>query len=392
MLKYLSMIIIAPDKFKGSMTAVEAARCIARGIKAVFPFAELTLLPLSDGGEGLVESLVEAAAGSTETVKATNPLGYSVEARLGIINDKKTAVIEMASASGLTLIPEELRNPAITTTYGTGELIKAALDRKCSELIIGIGGSATNDGGTGMARALGVKFLDRSGQQLKPGGAELNRLDRIDMSEIDSRLDGKDIKVACDVSNPLTGPQGASHIYGPQKGATPDMVEQLEQALVNFARIVERDLGLNIDSIPGAGAAGGLGAGLIAFLGAKLHSGIDLVLDTLEIDKLLPGCTLLITGEGRLDSQSVYGKTPIGAARRARSFNVPVLALAGSLDGSLDLFRREGITASFAIADGPLSLEESKTRGRQLLEAKTAELMHICKHFQVPSSKNKGRH
>ncbi len=384
MLKYLHMIIIAPDKFKGSMTAVEAATCIARGIKAVFPLADLTLLPLSDGGEGLVESLVEAAAGSTETVMVTDPLGRSVEARWGIINNGKTAVIEMASASGLTLIPEELRNPAITTTYGTGELIKAALDRKCSELIIGIGGSATNDGGTGMARALGVQFLDKSGQHLKPGGAELIRLDRIDMAGIDSRLKGKDIKVACDVSNPLTGPQGASHTYGPQKGATPDMVKRLEQALINFARIAERDLGLSIDSIPGAGAAGGLGAGLIAFLEAKLHSGINLVLDTLEIDKLLPDCTLLITGEGRLDSQSVYGKVPVGAARRAKSYDVPVLALAGSLDDSLDLFRREGITASFAIADGPLSLEESIARSRQLLEAKTAELMHLCKHFRAP--------
>lgn len=366
------------------MTAVEAATCIARGIKAVFPLADLTLLPLSDGGEGLVESLVEAAAGSTETVMVTDPLGRSVEARWGIINNGKTAVIEMASASGLTLIPEELRNPAITTTYGTGELIKAALDRKCSELIIGIGGSATNDGGTGMARALGVQFLDKSGQHLKPGGAELIRLDRIDMAGIDSRLKGKDIKVACDVSNPLTGPQGASHTYGPQKGATPDMVKRLEQALINFARIAERDLGLSIDSIPGAGAAGGLGAGLIAFLEAKLHSGINLVLDTLEIDKLLPDCTLLITGEGRLDSQSVYGKVPVGAARRAKSYDVPVLALAGSLDDSLDLFRREGITASFAIADGPLSLEESIARSRQLLEAKTAELMHLCKHFRAP--------
>ncbi len=376
------MIIIAPDKFKGSMTAVEAAKSMARGIKAVYPRAELTLLPLSDGGEGLVESLVEAVNGSIETTLVTGPLGAEVEARWGIIRNGETAVIEMSSASGLSLISENLRNPAITTTYGTGELIKAALDRKCSELIIGIGGSATNDGGAGMARALGVKFIDKSGQLLKEGGAELNRLDRIDVSGIDSRLQGKDIKVACDVNNPLTGPQGASHVYGSQKGATPEMAEQLDRALNNFASVVKRDLGLNIDSVPGAGAAGGLGAGLIAFLGAKLHSGIDLVLDTLEIDKILPGCALLITGEGQLDSQSVYGKAPIGAARRARQYNVAVLALAGALEGSLSAFREEGITASFAIADGPLSLKESIDRGPQLLEIKTAEIMRLCKIFQ----------
>ncbi len=381
------MIIIAPDKFKDSMTAGKAAKSIARGIKAVFPHAKLTLLPLSDGGEGLVEALVDAANGSIQTETVTGPLGSKVKAQWGIIKNNKTAVIEMASASGLSLLPEELRNPSLTTTYGTGELIKAALDRNCSELIIGIGGSATNDGGAGMARALGVKFLDESGENLNNGGAELSRLNKIDISGIDARLQGKDIKVACDVSNPLTGPHGASYVYGPQKGATPKMVEQLELSLTNFARVVKIDLGVNIDSVPGAGAAGGLGAGLIAFLGAKLHSGIDLVLDTIEIDKFLPKCTLLITGEGKLDSQSVYGKAPIGAARKARKYNVPVLAIAGSLEGSLDKFHKEGISASFAIADGPISPEESIARGPELLEAKTEELMRFGKIFLLANNK-----
>ena len=383
------MIIIAPDKFKNSMTAAEAAKCIARGIKAVLPGAELTLLPLSDGGEGLVESLVEAAAGSFITSYVTGPLGLPQKAGWGLISEGKTAVIEMASASGLTMIPEQQRDPLITTTCGTGELIKAALDRDCSELIIGIGGSATNDGGAGMAMALGVKFLDSSGQQLGAGGAELSRLVKIDTSGLDPRLKKTKTRVACDVSNPLTGPQGASHVYGPQKGATPEMARQLDRALENYARVVERDLGIDVRFTPGAGAAGGLGAGLIAFLGAELLSGIDLVLDILEIDRFLPDCTLLITGEGRLDSQSVQGKAPIGAARRAKKFNVPVLALAGSIEGSTGAFHREGISASFAIADGPLSLEESLARGPQLLERKIAELMRLCNRFYIPSPGNK---
>lgn len=373
------MIIIAPDKFKDSMTARQAAESIARGVKAILPDARLTLLPLSDGGEGLVEALAGAAAASIETSEVTGPLGSPVKARWGIIKRGKTAVIEMAAASGLALVPEDKRNPLLTTTYGTGELIKAALDRGCRELIIGIGGSATNDGGAGMAAALGVKFLDKDGKKLGYGGAELSRLVKLDRSGLDPRLQETAIKVAGDVDNPLTGPRGASQVYGPQKGASREMAEQLDGALVNYARVIKKELGINIADVPGAGAAGGLGAGLIAFTGAEIHSGIDLVLDTLGIDRLLPRCRLLFTGEGRLDSQSVHGKVPIGVARRARKHNVPVVALAGSLEGSREEFRSQGITASFAIADGPLSLEESLARGPELIEKLTAELISLWK-------------
>ncbi len=373
------MIIIAPDKFKDSMTARQAAESIARGVKAILPDARLTLLPLSDGGEGLVEALAGAAATSIETSEVTGPLGFPVKARWGIIKRGKTAVIEMAAASGLALVPEDKRNPLLTTTYGTGELIKAALDRGCRELIIGIGGSATNDGGAGMAAALGVKFLDKDGKKLGYGGAELSRLVKLDRSGLDPRLQETAIKVAGDVDNPLTGPRGASQVYGPQKGASRDMAEQLDGALVNYARVIKKELGINIADVPGAGAAGGLGAGLIAFTGAEIYSGIDLVLDTLGIDRLLPRCRLLFTGEGRLDSQSVHGKVPIGVARRARKHNVPVVALAGSLEGSREEFRSQGITASFAIADGPLSLEESLARGPELIEKLTAELISLWK-------------
>lgn len=373
------MIIIAPDKFKDSMTARQAAESIARGVKAILPDARLTLLPLSDGGEGLVEALAGAAAASIETSEVTGPLGFPVKARWGIIKRGKTAVIEMAAASGLALVPEDKRNPLLTTTYGTGELIKAALDRGCRELIIGIGGSATNDGGAGMAAALGVKFLDKDGKKLGYGGAELSRLVKLDRSGLDPRLQETAIKVAGDVDNPLTGPRGASQVYGPQKGASREMAEQLDGALVNYARVIKKELGINIADVPGAGAAGGLGAGLIAFTGAEIHSGIDLVLDTLGIDRLLPRCRLLFTGEGRLDSQSVHGKVPIGVARRARKHNVPVVALAGSLEGSREEFRSQGITASFAIADGPLSLEESLARGPELIEKLTAELISLWK-------------
>lgn len=376
-------IIIAPDKFKGSMSSKKAAEHIARGIISVLPRAELILLPLSDGGEGLVESLVRTADDSIITTEVTGPLGSAVPAKWGVTDNGKTAVIEMAAASGLDLIPTEQRDPFLTTTFGTGELIIAALDQGCSKLIIGIGGSATNDGGAGMARALGVKFLDQSGKQLRNGGVELRQLVSIDQSGLDQRLQKVKTMVACDVENPLTGPQGASYTYGPQKGASPEMIKQLDQALENYARVIKKDLGIDVGGIPGSGAAGGMGAGLIAFLNAELCSGIKLVLDALDIDLHLPGCQLLITGEGKLDAQSTHGKAPVGAARRARKYNVPVAALAGSIEGALETFHREGITACFAIADGPLSLEESISKGPQLIEKKSAELIRLCKHCRI---------
>lgn len=376
-------IVIAPDKFKGSMSASEAARYIALGINSVLPNSELILLPLSDGGEGLVESLAEIGNISVVTTTVTGPLGQLVKAEWGFNDIEKTAIIEMAAASGLTLVPEAQRDPSVTSTFGTGELIKTALDYGCSNLIIGIGGSATNDGGAGMAQALGAEFFDHSGEPLKGCGAELIRLSHIDMSGLDPRLQQVSVKVASDVNNPLTGPKGASYTYGPQKGATPEMVKMLDRALENYRRVIKKTIGKDIGDIPGSGAAGGLGAGLIAFLNAEICPGIELVLDTLDVDRFLVHCSLLVTGEGKLDAQSASGKAPVGVARRAQKFNVPVIALAGIIEGGLEIFHKQGITACFAIADGPLSIEESISRGPHLIEKKAAELTRIFKHFLI---------
>ncbi len=369
--------IVAPDKFKGSMKASEAALQIEKGLLQVLPRAEIHKFPLSDGGEGLVEALSSKPGSSLITASVTGPAGQPVKAALGLIDEGKTGVIEMAAASGLALLRDEEKDPRLTTTRGTGELILTALDRGCKKLIIGIGGSATNDGGAGMARALGAKFFDNAGKCLREGGAALQGLERIDTSELDPRLKQAEVLVACDVDNPLTGPQGASHIYGPQKGATDKTAEELDRALKKYARVLEKDLGAAVENVPGAGAAGGLGAGLIAFLEARLISGIELVLEALEIEKYLPGCSLLITGEGKLDAQSTYGKAPIGVARKAKAYQVPVIALSGQLEGELALFHQEGILACFAIADGPLTLKESMGKGPYLLQTKTTELLRL---------------
>lgn len=372
-------IIIAPDKFKGSMTAGEAARMIAEGVAAVFPQAERLIFPLSDGGEGLLEALVGDQDQAIRALKVHGPLGNPVEARWGYIAARKTAVIETAEASGLGLIPPEERNPAKTSSYGAGELIKAALDAGSKILIVGIGGSATNDGGAGMAAALGVKFYNRRGRPLAGGGAELLKLHTIDTSGLDQRLKTIKTVVACDVDNPLTGPSGASLTYGPQKGATPEMAALLDRALKHYASIIKNELAIDLMNLKGAGAAGGLGGGLVAFLQAELKSGIDLVLDQLDLDRYLQGCSLVITGEGKLDSQTIHGKVPLGLAKRAGKFKVPVLALTGKLEADPAILRREGISASFAIADGPLTAAESMARAPQLIRNKTVELLEFWK-------------
>lgn len=382
------MFIVAPDKFKGSLSAIEAAKLIAGGIKKVLPDAEVQQFPLSDGGEGLVDALIAGSGGTKLKVRVTGPLNTKVEAEWGIIDGGKTAVIEMASASGLLLVPEKLRDPSKSTSFGTGELIRTALDYGCQKIIIGIGGSATNDGGAGMARALGIKFFDRQNNLLEGGGGELKELDKIDLGSLDQRLKKTEIVVACDVNNPLTGPKGASHVYGRQKGASPKIAEMLDQALKNYAAIIKRELNIEIEMMAGAGAAGGLGAGLVAFLDAELKSGIELVLDALNIDQYLVRCDLVITGEGKLDNQSIHGKTPLGIARRAKRYNIPVIALAGKLEPDLEPFHRKGLTACFAIADGPLTLEESMVKAPQLLENKTAELIRLWQALRIPPGKN----
>jgi glycerate 2-kinase len=342
-------VVIAPDSFKESLSALEAANAIECGFRGIFPDAEYIKLPMADGGEGTVQSLVDSTGGSKVEVTVTGPLGEPVQSFFGLLGDGKTAVIEMAAASGLHLVPTEKRNPLVTTTKGTGELILAALELGINHLIIGIGGSATNDGGAGMIQALGGSLLDKNGVEIGHGGGALSKLTSIDLSQFDLRLKDLKITVACDVDNPLTGPRGASAVYGPQKGATPEMINQLDQGLTNFANIVEKELNKPFRDIPGAGAAGGLGAGLIAFLSADLQPGVDIVLEAVHFQDHMKEAALVITGEGRIDSQTIYGKTPIGVAKAAKKNNVPVIAIAGAISEDSNIVHNHGIDALFSI-------------------------------------------
>ncbi len=344
-------ILIAPDKYRGSLTAAEAARSIARGVGRAASAAVVDLAPLADGGEGLVDTLLAASGGTWYEAIVPGPLGDPVGARYARIGDGTTAVVEMASASGLSLLTDDRRDPTRTSTRGTGDLIRAALELGVSRLIVGIGGSATNDGGAGMAQALGFRLLDRFGGEIGPGGGSLADLDRIDASTV-TPITAR-IEVASDVANPLTGPTGASVIYGPQKGASSDQVRQLDANLVHFAQIIHRDLGVDIRAVPGGGAAGGLGAGLIAFLDATLRPGIDLVMDVVGLANRLHRADLCITGEGCLDSSTAAGKTVAGVARLARSLGVPTIALAGTVGPGVEAV---GLDAWFSICPGPCTL------------------------------------
>lgn len=299
-------IVVAPDSFKGSLTAIEVADGIEQGIREIFPEAEIVKIPMADGGDGTVQCLVNATGGKILREKVIDPLGEEVLASYGILGDKKTAVIEMAEASGLTLVSENKRNPLITTTYGTGQLIRAALNQGCRKMIIGIGGSATNDGGAGMVQALGAKLLDKEEKEIGFGGGELKKISRIDIRHMDKRLSDTKIVVASDVTNPLCGPKGASRVYGPQKGATPEMAVELDKSLAHFAKMIKRDLHKDVKNIPGAGAAGGLGASLMAFLNAELRPGIDIVIEVVRLEEAIKGADLVITGEGKIDSQTIY--------------------------------------------------------------------------------------
>ena len=364
----MKKIVIAPDSFKGSMSAKEVADAVERGIKGVLSGVEVVKIPMADGGEGTVETLVDATMGKIVKLNVLDPLGNDAEAYFGILGDGRTAVIEMALASGLTMVPSDKRNPLITTTYGTGQLIKAALDHGCQELIIGIGGSATNDGGVGMAQALGGSFLDQEGQEIGFGGGSLSALKEIKISQLDQRIKRCTFKVACDVDNPLCGPKGASHVFGPQKGADSQMIKILDGNLAHLAEIIQRNIGIDVKNEPGAGAAGGLGAGLMAFCNARLQKGIELVIEATKLEEKVKGADLVITGEGQIDFQTVHGKTPYGVAQIAKKYKIPVVALVGSIGPGVEVLYKEGINSIFSIVEGPMTLEDCMKNGPELAE------------------------
>lgn len=374
-------IVIAPDSFKGSLTAKEVALAIGQGILAVFPECEIVQVPMADGGEGTVQSLVDSTGGEIVKIEVTGPLGTPVKAFFGLLGDGLTAVIEMASASGLPLVPGDRRNPLLTTTYGTGELIRAALDLGVTNLVIGIGGSATNDGGAGMAMALGARLLDSQGRHLGFGGGELSRLSGIDVSGLDPRLSLVRTTVACDVDNPLCGPRGASAVFGPQKGATPEMVQILDGNLDHYSRIIERDLGRKVAEVLGAGAAGGLGAGLLAFTNATVRRGVEIVIELTGLDQHLAGASLVITGEGQIDGQTARGKTPYGVAQLAKRHGLPVIAIVGGIGPGSEEVHGLGIDALVPILPRPMTVEEAMTRGFDLVASaaeRTARLLRLA--------------
>ncbi|WP_313628170.1 glycerate kinase [Kosakonia sp.] len=352
-------IVIAPDSYKESLSALDVATAIESGFREIFPTAEYVKIPVADGGEGTVEAMVAATDGRIVKVAVKGPLGEQAEGFYGISGDEQSAFIEMAAASGLEMVPPAKRDPLITTSWGTGELIRHALDAGVKHIIIGIGGSATNDGGAGMVQALGAKLLDENGQQIALGGAALETLARIDTAQLDKRLAECRIEVACDVTNPLTGKEGASAVFGPQKGATSKMIDRLDKALGHYARIIARDLDLDVLHLAGGGAAGGMGAALYAFCGAELRQGIEIVTDALALDEYVIGADLVITGEGRIDSQTVHGKVPVGVAKVAKRHNIPVIGIAGSLTADVGVVHHHGIDAVFSVIYKVCSLEDA---------------------------------
>jgi len=351
-------IIVAPNSFKGSISATQAAKAITRGVRQAFPDAEVVEIPVADGGDGTVEALVSARHGTYQSVNVEGPLGDPVLASYGLLDDRRTAVVELATASGYVLVSPAMRDPRKTSTYGFGQLLEAARKAGATTIIAGIGSSATNDGGAGMAQALGYRLLDGASRDLRRGGAALLRLGRIDATGLDPGWRSVKVLVACDVTNPLTGPEGASHVYGPQKGADLETVLLLDRALAHFAKVIEQDLGKRVADLPGAGAAGGTGAGLVAFLDAKLVSGAELVVGASGFDRALSGADLVITGEGRVDGQTAYGKAPGEVARRAQAAGIPVLVIAGSKGTGWETLSDKGVSAVEVLAQEGDNLQE----------------------------------
>lgn len=369
-------VVLAPDSFKNCLSAKEAAEALGKGVTRAAPNASLDHVPLADGGEGTVDALVAAAGGQRVTVTVTGPLGEPVEAGYGVLNGK-AAVIEMAAASGHALLAQTQRDPRAATTYGTGELIAHALDNGFRDIIVGIGGSATNDAGAGMAQALGYRLLDASGRDLSPGGAALARIARIDAAHAHPSLSNASIRAACDVRNPLCGPEGASRVYGPQKGADAQTAAKLDAALHRFGAAIEDQLGIAVLERPGAGAAGGLGAGLVAFCGAELDPGFDVVARAVNLEERIAAADLVLTGEGLLDAQTQSGKAPAGVAALAGRHGVPAIAIAGALEPGYETLHDEGLDAAFSLCNGPMTLGEALRNAAALLEATAFAVIRV---------------
>lgn len=371
--------VLAPDSFKESMTAKEVCVAMEKGLRKIYPTANYIHVPMADGGEGTVQSLVDASGGVIHQREVSGPLGQPVLAQYGILGEGLTAAIEMASASGIHLVTKATRNPLHTSTYGTGELIRACLDQGIRKIIIGIGGSATNDGGTGMAEALGVTFLDAHGHPLARGGGALDQLAHIDVSGLDERLQDVEFIVACDVTNPLCGEHGASRVFGPQKGATPEMVQVLDANLSHYADVVKQQLHKDILDVPGAGAAGGLGAGLLIFTQSVLRKGIEIIIEYTGLRDKLLHADVVFTGEGGIDFQTKFGKTPYGVARAAKEAGKPVIAIAGYVGEGIDMLYTEGIDAVFDIVPGAADLEQLLREGPENVERTTENIARVLK-------------
>jgi glycerate kinase len=375
-------IVIAPDSYKESLSALDVASAIESGFRDIYPEAEYVKLPVADGGEGTVEAMVAATQGRVVDVEVTGPLGLPVQGFYGISGDEQCAFIEMAAASGLELVPGEKRCPLTTTSWGTGELIRHALDAGVKKIIIGIGGSATNDGGAGMVQALGAKLLTEEGRDIAGGAAGLETLARIDIRELDSRLSDCRIEVACDVTNLLTGKEGASAVFGPQKGATPEMITRLDRALAHYADCLARDLDIDVLNLEGGGAAGGMGAALYAFCGAELRPGIEIVTDALHLDALVADADLVITGEGRIDSQTIHGKVPVGVARVAKRYNIPVIGIGGSLTADVGVVHEHGIDAVFSVIYTVCTLEDALKNAQENVRMASRNIAAVLKMGQ----------
>lgn len=375
--------VVAPDSFKESMSAKEACQAMERGIRKVFDEAEIFQIPMADGGEGTVDALVDSSNGTIVEVVVSGPMPTEkVTTYYGILSDQQTAVMEMAKANGIELLEETRRNPLLTSTYGTGEMIKDALDKRVKKIIIGIGGSVTNDGGAGMAQALGAKLLDAQNKELPVGGGALSQLAKIDLTDFDPRIKETEIIIASDVTNPLVGPEGASVVFGPQKGATPEMVKKLDENLKHYGDILAKELGIDVVQMPGAGAAGGLGAGLLAFTGATLQPGIDLVIELNHLAKKIAQADYVFTGEGGMDFQTKFGKAPYGVAKVAKRYGKPVFACAGYVGEQVDVLYKEGITAIFGILNKASSLDAALDTGAENLERTTENIARVLACYQ----------